>query len=151
MRYVLAPAVYANLSLLEMEAGDWAAVLAATQGTSVVRGVQSRLLTALIEGRVEEGRAYIRAQLTDPALQPVFSAQHLPAMAAALGDPGLPLDLFEDVGGWNAVVWTDIFSEVRRQPRFKELAERFGYVDYWRSTGNWADKYRPVNDDFECF
>jgi hypothetical protein len=43
------------------------------------------------------------------------------------------------------------FDDMRRLPGFKTLMEKEGLLNYWRTTGNWADYCRPVNDDFECF
>ena len=44
-------------------------------------------------------------------------------------------------------------ENARRTERFKDLAERLGYLDFWRATGNWGDYCRPLDgsDDFECF
>jgi TolB-like protein len=48
-------------------------------------------------------------------------------------------------------LWFPILSEVRREPRFKEIVRDIGFVDLWRATGDWGDYCRPVgNDDFEC-
>lgn len=66
------------------------------------------------------------------------------------------LQAYRDAPGMaqgNPVIWYDGFSEARQTPEFKELVEFTGMADYWRTTGNWADKCRPLegNDDFECF
>jgi len=42
---------------------------------------------------------------------------------------------------------------MRQLDGFKDLAARAGLVNYWRSTGNWADKCQPIAGtdlDFEC-
>jgi TolB-like protein len=54
----------------------------------------------------------------------------------------------------NPVVWMDLFGTARATPAFKEAMEFAGIADYWRLTGNWADKCRPLPNtetDFECF
>ena len=53
----------------------------------------------------------------------------------------------------NPIVWFDVFSDARKTQAFKDAMEYAGIADYWRSTGNWADKCRPLegSDDFECF
>ena len=47
-------------------------------------------------------------------------------------------------------VWNPWGVELRRDPRFKEWAEKLGYVDFWRKYG-WPDRCRSTApDDFEC-
>ena len=72
--------------------------------------------------------------------------------AMVMGDAQLALDLrrrSEDIG----TIWMPIAEEMRKLPDFKLFMEEMGIADYWRSTGNWADKCRPLpgNDDYECF
>ena len=51
----------------------------------------------------------------------------------------------------NFLIWRAIHKPMRRLPGFKDLVRTFGYVDYWRATGNWGDFCHPVGeDDFEC-
>ena len=43
-------------------------------------------------------------------------------------------------------------ENVRKDPRFKDIARDYGYYEYWRTTGEWSDFCRPVGeDDFECW
>lgn len=52
-------------------------------------------------------------------------------------------------GGWPFAIWSN--PRLRREPEFKALLRDLGLVDYWRSSGRWADFCRPVGaDDFEC-
>lgn len=62
-------------------------------------------------------------------------------------------DFTEMDGDITRYLWADLFGQYRQQPAFKELLEERKIVDYWRATGNWADKCQPVegSDDFECF
>ena len=47
-------------------------------------------------------------------------------------------------------IWYPHFSNARKLPAFKELAEEIGLVPYWRKYG-WADYCRPLGEtDFEC-
>lgn len=39
---------------------------------------------------------------------------------------------------------------LRRDPRFMKLAARFGLVDYWRATGNWADFCNDPRLPYDC-
>jgi hypothetical protein len=50
------------------------------------------------------------------------------------------------------VLWLPLFSEVRREPGFKDLVVDLGLVDYWHAYG-WPSQCRLQNgsgDDFEC-
>jgi tetratricopeptide (TPR) repeat protein len=63
------------------------------------------------------------------------------------------IDSFTSIGRGRALpvlIWNRTMSDLRRTPRFKDLAREIGLVDYWREFG-WADDCRPVgSDDFEC-
>jgi hypothetical protein len=48
-------------------------------------------------------------------------------------------------------LWYPFFSDMRKLPGFKTLADEVGFVAYWRRY-IWADYCRPLShDDFECF
>lgn len=40
--------------------------------------------------------------------------------------------------------------EMRRDPRFMQLAQRLGLVDYWRSTGHWPDFCSEPGLPYDC-
>jgi TolB-like protein/tetratricopeptide (TPR) repeat protein len=46
-------------------------------------------------------------------------------------------------------MWEPQFTHLRNHPRFREIAKRVGFLDYWRQFG-WPDQCRPDNDDFSC-
>ncbi len=47
-------------------------------------------------------------------------------------------------------IWFPVMREVRQTPRFKELINEIGLVDYWKEYG-WPDLCRPIgDDDFVC-
>lgn len=55
--------------------------------------------------------------------------------------------------GWGGyfLIWHDVLSETRRTPGFKAFLTELGFVDLFRSTGEWNDYCRPVGaSDFEC-
>ena len=57
---------------------------------------------------------------------------------------------FDDFRG-NAwiVIWQPDTPAFRRDPRFIELADRLGLLDYWRA-GNWPDLCEPQGDGVVC-
>ena len=43
-------------------------------------------------------------------------------------------------------------ESVRRHPHFKEVMVEMKLVDYWRESGRWPTRCRPLGEhDFECF
>jgi tetratricopeptide (TPR) repeat protein len=49
-----------------------------------------------------------------------------------------------------SVLFRPPFQEFRRDKRFIALAARFGLVDYWRTTGVWADFCREPDLPYDC-
>jgi DNA-binding winged helix-turn-helix (wHTH) protein len=109
----------------------------------------------IVRGDREAALQLLREQIDgyqDPGAMPPFLAA---AWAAHYGDAELavkglratPRSLFQTAG----MLWDPVFAEVRRSPAFKQLLRDFGYVEYWRITGEWGDFCRPLGaDDFEC-
>ena len=56
-----------------------------------------------------------------------------------------------DAGGGNQWIWMwdEPMAPFRRHPRFKDLTEELGLVEYWRAN-EWPDVCQPVGDSFEC-
>lgn len=109
------------------------------------------------QGAVEVIRAFWETQ---PLLSPV-AATAIGPLAALGGDYELAVSFFAGNPNANANVndvfgslpiWQDFLSGMRQLDGFKTMAEEAGLVDYWRITGNWADKCQPLegSDDFEC-
>jgi adenylate cyclase len=72
-----------------------------------------------------------------------------------LGDPNPAFDAIEEMiergdglyAFWR--MWEPQFAHLRNHPRFREIAERVGLLDYWRQV-SWPDQCRPDNDSFVC-
>jgi TolB-like protein/Tfp pilus assembly protein PilF len=146
----LVPQHNAELAWLEIQNKNWDAARAATQNMVSTRAVQLAAIDLLEQGRSEEGLATVRELLAAGDLVPLMRHRQMTAFAVLFGDPELALSVFRE-DGQPFGIWKPLFAEMRKLPGFKQLMVDTGLVDYWRSTGNWADYCRPVNDDFECF
>ena len=104
-----------------------------------------------LRGEYAQGLEVVRNAVSDENFQLIgLSAQA--QFATVLGDHQLSLDLYRrGVGFSPGIIWLDNAAEMRKLPDFKLFMEELGIADYWRTTGNWADKCQPVDDTFECF
>ena len=104
-----------------------------------------------------QGRSLLRAQLNTLRKSNPGGAGLIALWAAYLGDHDLSIEALQtlfDSGNSAAFqnVWYPLLSQVRKDPRFKQIVNRIGYVSLWRKTGRWADSCRPLGaSDFECF
>ena len=111
---------------------------------------------ALRDGDINAALQLIRDGLEDPATPDSYKPV-LARLAAKLGSPELALEILRENPGYaygaDSAVWMDFLSEMRQLPDFKGFVRDAGFYDYWVTTGNWADKCRPLEggDDFECF
>ena len=105
----------------------------------------------------ELGLGAIRALHEDDAAygSPV-GLLYIGAWAAYFGDSALALAMVRESVTLSPsqtwVLWLPLFSEVRREPGFKDLVVDLGLVDYWHAYG-WPSLCRLENgsgDDFEC-
>lgn len=103
----------------------------------------------------ERAIALLRGQLardgrvTIDVLASAAQRGHLDAAfeIAAAADLGPPADEPDGAGGsaYNlAILFTVLMSEIRRDPRFVDLCERLGLVDYWLETDRWPDCVEEV-------
>ena len=60
---------------------------------------------------------------------------------------------FQQIPDFTRYVWSDLYRNFRQEPEFRNILEDRNLVNYWRASGNWPDKCRPLagSDDFECF
>jgi hypothetical protein len=75
-------------------------------------------------------------------------------LAAWFEDTGLAADaLRKAIEGFpvqTLFAWRPLFSEVRKQPVFRETLKENGFVEYWRAYG-WPQWCRPAADgDIVC-
>ncbi len=49
------------------------------------------------------------------------------------------------------MLWLPYRTDLRAEPRFKDMVRETGLADFFRSSGKWGDYCKPVGaDDFEC-
>ena len=110
----------------------------------------------LAELLVMEDKKAALSELYNIAMDVEFSpvvGVALAHFASELGDPDLALENLRkhQREESNMAIWHPIHKNVRQLPAFKDYLRDLGLVDYWRTTGKWADLCRPVgDDDFEC-
>jgi hypothetical protein len=54
-----------------------------------------------------------------------------------------------DAGLYYALFNTQAVA-IRRDPRFMQLAQRLGLLDYWRTTGHWPDFCSEPGLPYDC-
>ena len=102
----------------------------------------------------DQARTVLRKHLDLDA--PAWQLFDLAQLAGAYGDNDLAIEaLRKAVLGFGAAklqnLWLPTLSEVRKDPRFKELVRELGLAKFWRVSGKWPDFCHPLGtDDFEC-
>jgi len=104
----------------------------------------------------EQAREALHRFAADPAYNSQFIRSVVMAIwASYFGDAELALKLQyqgdKPSVGVVYALWRPIHKDMRRLPGFKDLVQKLGLVNYWRTTGKWGEFCRPVgDDDFEC-
>jgi tetratricopeptide (TPR) repeat protein len=99
--------------------------------------------------------AAIHQAFEDPANQDTNGMFIIALYADRYGDKDLALDALSryriDLGLSPRILWMPFSTNLRTDPRFKDILRIRGLVDYFRASGNWGDFCKPVGtDDFEC-
>jgi TolB-like protein len=101
--------------------------------------------------RVLLARAY-----QDPANQDSTRMMFIAWHAAHFGDDALAgaalrRALVDMNGTFVPAIWFPDLARYRQTQEFKQLVRDLQLYDYWRATGNWGDRCRPLGaEDFEC-
>ncbi len=114
------------------------------------------LLADRLDNR-EAALAAIRKAFEDPANQTASGMMLLIALDADhFENRDLALAAlrrsYVDLRGTNiGSVWQPFKTDLRADPRFKDILRDVGLVDYFRASGKWGDFCKPIGkDDFEC-
>lgn len=110
-------------------------------------------------GKPQALRAVFQSALEAPASARV-SLTDVAVFADGFGERDLALTAIRK-GAFNPAVrnpynigtllWYPYKTQLRTDPRFKDIVREIGLVDYWRKSGNWGDYCKPVGaDDFQC-
>jgi len=126
------------------------AALAAGPANSI-----SRQFSEVFASR-EAALAMIREWLDSPAFKTRNEYVFLATYAGYYGDTDLAVELLRDAflgGGWGAyfIMWHAALSDTRSTQGFKDFLRELGFVELWRTTGEWNDFCHPIGaDDFDC-
>ena len=74
--------------------------------------------------------------------------EHLTPLFFELIDIARERDLMSNVWHWPNV-WNPRCANVWGDPRFTDIVEEFGFVEYWREVG-WPEACRPDGESFTC-
>jgi hypothetical protein len=99
--------------------------------------------------------AAIHQAFEDPAIQQTNGMMIVALYADQYDDKDLALAALSryriDLGLNPRFLWMHFKTNLRSNPRFKEILRKNGFVDYFLASCNWRDFCKPVGtDDFEC-
>ncbi len=119
---------------------------------------KSPLLQSLFPVRTNPmgARAVLHRAFENPVAAEYDRSDRIVVWADFFGDKDLALaamrqSLFDTHDFQVTQLWWPYSTNLRADPRFKDIVREIGMVDYWRRSGNWGDFCKPVGtDDFEC-
>jgi len=107
-----------------------------------------RIAVQTLEAAVNDGKIFA------PFVIAALSALGDIDSAFRAADRNLASEKIQKMPGVGAQNYYPLFSteavEMRRDPRFMQLAQRLGLVDYWRSTGHWPDFCAEPGLPYDC-
>jgi TolB-like protein/Tfp pilus assembly protein PilF len=124
-------------------------------GRFAAEAVPSRLVDAILNETTSDTGG--SATLGDQILASVLADDITPALGfrlcALLGQVqifDLPFDVQDVSGDALGTLWHPPAATIRRDRRFKSLAERFDLPVAWQQSSDWPDRCHPTDDGFVC-
>jgi TolB-like protein len=100
--------------------------------------------------------AKLREAIDDPANQVISRLNRIVRYADHFGDRDVALEALrrqyiDHKSTYFSYLWDPFETQLRADPRFKQILRDMGLVDYFRASGKWNEFCKPVGkDDFEC-
>ena len=113
--------------------------------------------TSYLRARIDGSPASIEAAIADA--RKAYQAGHIYQLVQTLAafrrkDEAIELLLSSDPQRSHGIISTffrrPALREIRRDPRFMEIARRYGLVDYWTATGRWPDYCFEPDLPYDC-
>ena len=100
-------------------------------------------------------RAILRQKTRDPSVWDSWTqVTGLALVADHFGDRDLVLEALArrlELTDFHYIAWWPYETDLRRDPRFRQIVRNLKLDEYWRGTGKWGDFCEPVGrDDFQC-
>jgi TolB-like protein len=144
---------YALLRLWSRKDADPAAVASRVREVETRDGLLKQLESKL--GDPAGARVILREAFKESRVRDSWTGlTGLTLMADHFGDRDLALTALRrrvELIDFHYIAWWPYETQLRSDPRFKQIVRELKLDEYWRRSGNWGDYCKPVGEsDFEC-
>jgi tetratricopeptide (TPR) repeat protein len=114
---------------------------------------------SFLAARADRTPAKVERALRDARAMYASNWQWISHTAQTFGEFGHNDELFNILLNWNQrdgvnfvtdVIFRPPLRNFRRDPRFMQVAERLGLLDYWKSSGKWPDFCSDSDMPYDC-